>query len=1578
MAEVKNAFIKSKMNKDLDDRLIPSGEYRDALNVQVSKSEASDVGALENVLGNSFNVKTDFGTIVSAGGEVVGANLDGGQGYSIASNVTTTVSPSGGSGVLVNIEAENGGQITTYSLASVGYGYSVGDVITINGGAGNATLTVTSISSLKCIGFFVDDFKNNVYSFFTNYTDTSSSNDIVYSPNAKNFIFVHNLGTLDTRVLVRGAFLNFSTTSPIIGVSLLEELLFFTDNRNQPRKINVSLANPVANSIAPTYYVSEDQISVAKYNPYECIRVIKASAQAGALVRSTYLTTASSTKVLVVFDSTDISVGNGVTGTGVKTGTVVESIDGNNITVNKVQDLSINDTVEFVGLETSMYDASTSTLPNGGSALTSQSIVNLSTFNIDNVAGVITAGDTVSGAGVAAGTTVVNYTASTSTLEVSVGQNLRDNVVLTFGTLNPYYDSTFGGDPDFLEDKFVRFSYRFKFDDGEYSIFAPFTQPCFIPKQDGYFINDDEKQTFSSTVVQFMENKVTRINLQVPLPSSGSDLQSNTSPFKITAIDILYKESDGLAVQVVETIPINLAFSAATGDNNIYEYVYESTKPFKTLPSKELIRVYDKIPVRAFSQEVISNRVVYGNFQDKHTPPDFINYQVSVSEKYAKDDPFSSKVVVEYPSSTVKQNRNYQVGIVLSDKFGRQSSTILSNNDSPLSSMGFGSSTVFSSYQTEANTPPAVWAGDSLKVLFNDTIISNRNLLTGVPGLYNNDITSPLYNPLGWYSYKIVVQQKEQDYYNVYNAGAMKGSPTDVTKNLNTSYISLVNDNINKVPRDLSEVGPLQKQFRSSVRLIGRVENTEYETVAVGNQQFYPGRTTNTTSSIEDLRSIFDVDELINSHTTPISVTDPKSAYFPFYKKESDPLIAQITTTREFGLVNTPIGSGTSATYAAIKNLTIFETEPDLSRLDFYFETSTSGLISELNLAVAEDIGGAFGFNGFIFAQNEGMSLGTTVAGSFYPLDVAGVGITNSTLTLESVEDTTGNDRTGEWILVSLGDPGSGFESYDLNTAAYQYFGPNANANESYIFNFKIIDTTDPTTPSAPRYLSTTGSLANIAPSIPLGNQNISKAIGTTGTIVTLEGLNGANVLGGQERLNLVWSIVSGNVTNATYPNGIFTLNSNSGVLATQYNGASGLYTLVVKLTDAGGNTVQATITITFGNGPVPTQFIIPTTNPAGSGGSNGAMITYYFTDPDYSYWNGFYGLNANPHVLDAGYRQSDDSGTTPTDPAFPSGVNPTTGYVCPDPPKALADNFKWTRERVGDWIKGSDNAIFYVKIESSSYTTTPWQGYPYPLPSETSRTSASVEWRSISANVTAWRPAKDINGQIASFGQTILDANGTQGPARFVPSATFGLPPQYGGSYQMESSQIPGYTAPNYQYQVTAGYIYSTYGSRIFAFNGSQDGKTDGEYRITLGNMWDDTGTGWDPTPNPLYPPSYCTPNNNQSNGTTQTIQMGDASYGGPSGSGGYTYKVSLNNVDAICASTYTEGTFYAREFIAKYVTQLYTDIAMTTKATFASQVVRKFRIDAVNQEGYDNGQHLATFNTAGLRTTFSIGCLI
>ena len=52
MAESRVVFTKSKMNKDLDERILTPGEYRDGFNISVSKSEGPDEGVVENVLGN--------------------------------------------------------------------------------------------------------------------------------------------------------------------------------------------------------------------------------------------------------------------------------------------------------------------------------------------------------------------------------------------------------------------------------------------------------------------------------------------------------------------------------------------------------------------------------------------------------------------------------------------------------------------------------------------------------------------------------------------------------------------------------------------------------------------------------------------------------------------------------------------------------------------------------------------------------------------------------------------------------------------------------------------------------------------------------------------------------------------------------------------------------------------------------------------------------------------------------------------------------------------------------------------------------------------------------------------------------------------------------------------------------------------------------------------------------------------------------------------------------------------------------------------------------------------------------------
>ena len=75
MAESKNIFLKGNMNKDLDNRLLGEGEYRDALNISVGKSEDKNVGSLQNILGNSLTV--NFNTLAGTTGlECIGVHAD--------------------------------------------------------------------------------------------------------------------------------------------------------------------------------------------------------------------------------------------------------------------------------------------------------------------------------------------------------------------------------------------------------------------------------------------------------------------------------------------------------------------------------------------------------------------------------------------------------------------------------------------------------------------------------------------------------------------------------------------------------------------------------------------------------------------------------------------------------------------------------------------------------------------------------------------------------------------------------------------------------------------------------------------------------------------------------------------------------------------------------------------------------------------------------------------------------------------------------------------------------------------------------------------------------------------------------------------------------------------------------------------------------------------------------------------------------------------------------------------------------------------------------------------------------------
>ena len=134
MAEVKNSFLRSKMNKDLDDRLMPEGEYRDAKNISINKSQGDgssegNVGTAQTVLGNALLI--DFNSSIRSNPvnlEVIGLLPSDAQDKVFAFLTNNTIQPyvpKGAIGLSYLYPENQGTEQSALSLVDGGEGYSV-------------------------------------------------------------------------------------------------------------------------------------------------------------------------------------------------------------------------------------------------------------------------------------------------------------------------------------------------------------------------------------------------------------------------------------------------------------------------------------------------------------------------------------------------------------------------------------------------------------------------------------------------------------------------------------------------------------------------------------------------------------------------------------------------------------------------------------------------------------------------------------------------------------------------------------------------------------------------------------------------------------------------------------------------------------------------------------------------------------------------------------------------------------------------------------------------------------------------------------------------------------------------------------------------------------------------------------------------------------------------------------------------------------------------------------------------------------------------------------------------------------
>ena len=1010
MPEVKNIFVGAKMNKDLNPRMISNQEYIDARNAAVMNSESGDSGLLQNVSGNAL--LTDFG--------LTGINLE-------------------------------------------------------------------------IIGFYIDPTNNILYSFITDWNDTSSDQSSRFaSSTSSHYICAYNTNTNTGTVLVSGYFLNFSKTSPILGINLLEDLLFFTDNRNQPRKINVVTA-----ALNPTYYSKEQHISVAKYYPWKPMRLAKYTPVENpyALLINSLLTV--SLQPLLITDGTYLGTvglaGSGLTsnfGTGAliefqANGNVISDVkvlssgnlftpDVSIITVasgtysGQTSDIKFTVSSENIDQESTMKDAVSKNLPITELVTASSGITTTEFVYSESAINTNWKGSTITAIQSDGKTPRINVSDNIKIINISGNTITHD----TFNTLvsgdkvtigaNPYYDALFDGDSEFLSDKFARFSYRFKYSDGEYSLIAPFTQPAFIPKQDGYFldklavpenVNDevdvsDENRAIKSTIVSFFENKVNSMELVIDKPSSVTSFSGIVEDLKVSEIDILYKQSDQIAIKVIDTISSQ---DIITFDGLQYLYKYKSATPIRTLPSNEATRASDKVPITAKAQEISGNRVIYGNYLVRTSRPTSLGYSVSSSEKFQKG--LSNSVnQIEYPNHSLKQNRSYKVGVVLVDYFGRQSDVIDSEN-----------STIYSSYRNVGDgviSSASSYMGDSLKILWNSAIPTEKK--DGYAGIYSE------LNPLGWYSYKVVVQQQEQDYYNLYLPTILNNYPQDggTTISNDTAFITLFSDNINKVPRDLKEVGPQQLQFSSSVNLFARVTNTAFSASQSTTKQYQPSTSPDTVTLIgtrDDIGVNLKIDGT-NYTTSPffsvpkvyILGDDTADPIKPIVRNVgSNPYIAKVSTQNRVGA----IGATTDTVTFKNTRLNVYETEPFESNLDIFWETSSSGVISNLNenIIASSSAGQPFKILNWVWSFLESDAPGTFATELFDVSNSASIPLASSgTVTAQLINVSTPSNAEvgGIFELVQEPSPSYKWKIKVLNSQVFTNSSISFSGNWSFTIKF--------------------------------------------------------------------------------------------------------------------------------------------------------------------------------------------------------------------------------------------------------------------------------------------------------------------------------------------------------------------------------------------------------------------------------------------------------------------------------------------------------------------------------------------
>ena len=725
MPEFKRNFTGGKMNKDLNERLVPKGEYRDAMNIEVSTSEGSDVGTVQNILGNKAiegqsmippnsvcvatisDEKNDaiywFTTQKSWGSQPynkINLTHEDPQGLENArrdciweykNNILEPVFC--GVGAISYVAYDSAGMNITWSTSNNTIQFNevnvllVGMDLEISGYVVNAggVLVEETIS-----GFTVQSVSGGQITVAGDISFLDNSTTQLQLENTKFFFTVSD--GLNTP-------LNFDSNKIISSINIIDDMLFWSDTYDEPKKINIprsKLGTPYTSSkVFPTRLINEaldlgssamtackkEHITVIRKAPLRPPNLYMSASKRGQLgVVEMYPPPAPFSQI----PFSGVLAGDSIL-------MFVDAIGGVN------PDLRVGDVIKLlnVGASGSISD----------DYLVRCSIVE----KYEGPDSVVTLTSTIS-----FGSSKTLYK-----LKIQSITTLTGGAIDTATTWNAELQ-----DEDVLfERKFARFAYRYKYIDNEYSSFSPFSEVAFLP---GAFSYQPTKANNEA-----MLNRLKFLAVQ--------DFVPRDIPLDVISVDILYKNEVSPTIYLLDTVspqdlippnksvnPWNSSGSSSGPEAHRGSLDITTESIYAALPENQILRSWDNVPKTAVAQEVTNNRLVYGNYTQ--------GYKMSLSEFSSNTlTPIINTLLNNRPTSdlganrSIKSLRSYDIGVVWGDKYGRETPVFSSSQGSVVVAKNESVSSNY--FSVELNDSP-YWA-DYYRFYIKETSNEYYNLPVG-------------------------------------------------------------------------------------------------------------------------------------------------------------------------------------------------------------------------------------------------------------------------------------------------------------------------------------------------------------------------------------------------------------------------------------------------------------------------------------------------------------------------------------------------------------------------------------------------------------------------------------------------------------------------------------------------------------------------------------------------------------------------------------------------------------------------------------------------------------------------------